>query len=247
MRLATNATVSAPAVLAGSGRGVRSFPVRHGIIESGSRRILVDAGYGPRVVTGRRSLALTLYAAALRVRTLPFTEGRFDAVLLTHLHADHVGRSRDLGNIPVFASRAAVTAFQRASSARAASMGMFAELLPFDLARRFQAVEDLSKIGTGTLLGAGYDLCGDGTHLAVPLPGHAPGHLGVFWREEGRPILYATDAAWTMAALRAGTTPRVSRRLVFSDPEAGLRTEAMVLAFERSGGRVLLCHDPDQP
>ena len=245
MKLFNSANLSAPLGLVESGGGRRwtTFPVRYGLIEAAGRRLLVDTGYGPRILRGPRSTALRAYAAVLRPRLLPFPARDVDAILLTHLHADHVARLLDFPRATILASRVAVARFAAMTRADAIKHGIFPELLPADFAGRVDPVEQLPCIPTRTPLGDGYDLCGDGSHLAVRLPGHAPGHLGVFWREAEGPVLYATDVAWTAKALRVGT-PRVARRAIFDDVVAGEATEARVRAFMADGGRVVLCHDP---
>ena len=79
--------------------------------------------------------------------------------------------------------------------------------------------------------------------LAIDLPGHADGHIGLFWQDETGPTLYATDATWSIKALLEDRTPAISRKLVFDDQNAGRHTENLIRAFADAGGRVLLCHD----
>ena len=83
------------------------------------------------------------------------------------------------------------------SSTAALRHGIFKELLPPDFQHRIVPLQDMRRQPTDTVLGEGYDLFGDGSYLAIPLPGHAFGHFGIFWRDQTGPVIYATDAAWT--------------------------------------------------
>jgi glyoxylase-like metal-dependent hydrolase (beta-lactamase superfamily II) len=247
MRLRNSAHISGPLALVENGAPWRRrlFPVRYGIIETGARRILVDTGYGPRVTSGRRSVALRLYANLLRPRLLPFDEAEIDTILITHFHADHMARLRDFPKARLLAARAAIEQLTALSIGAAARQAIFLELLPEDFFTRIVAVETCRRCATGTCLGDGYDIVGDGTYLAVPLPGHARGHLGLFWRENYAPQLYATDAAWTLQALRTDATPQLAQRLIFDDAVAAGQTAARLRRFLDEGGTVTLCHDPE--
>ena len=248
MRISDSAIVRAPLGLVQAGGGWRSvaFPVRFGLIEANGRRCLVDTGYGPRVTRGARSPALRVYAALLRPRLVSLPSLSADTVLLTHLHADHVARLRDWPDAHLLAASEAIETFHIMTPRQATRHGIFAELLPDDFATRVRAVESLPRVATGTVLGDGFDLCADASHLVVPLPGHAPGHLGVFWRDGNQATLYATDVAWTLAGLHEDSTPTLARAAVFHDRVAARRTEERVRAFAAGGGRVILCHDPGE-
>ena len=65
------------------------------------------------------------------------------------------------------------------SSMAALRHGIFKELIPPDIEQRLLPLEELKRLPTGTVLGEGYDLFGDASYLAVPLPGHAFGHFGI--------------------------------------------------------------------
>lgn len=51
-------------------------------------------------------------------------------------------------------------------------------------------------------------MLGDGSLLAVELPGHCPGHWGLAFRtEDGRDVLLAADAVWTGKSIRESRPP----------------------------------------
>ena len=243
MKLFNSAIVTAPLGVVERGGDWRPtrFPVRYGLIE-GSERMLVDTGYGPRVLTGTRSPALRLYAGLLRPRLEPFAIREVDTLLLTHFHADHVARLRDIKHARILAGRGAIARYRNMSAAAAVQHGIFEGLLPREMLASMAAIEDLPPRDTRTSLGYGHDL-GDGRHVAVALPGHAPGHYGIFFEDDGMPTLYATDVAWTIAGLEA--TPKPTGRLVFDDLAAAAHSMRRVKAFIAEGGRALLCHDPN--
>jgi glyoxylase-like metal-dependent hydrolase (beta-lactamase superfamily II) len=133
------------------------------------------------------------------------------------------------------------------SSAAALHNGIFKELIPPDFMQRLLPVEGLPRVPTGTVLGDGHDLFGDGSYLAVPLPGHAFGHFGIFWREAASPVIYATDAAWTREALMQDRTPWISSAIVFDDRTVGRDSQRLLRTFAEQGGKIHLCHDVEEP
>jgi glyoxylase-like metal-dependent hydrolase (beta-lactamase superfamily II) len=137
----------------------------------------------------------------------------------------------------------AARAVWAATDREATRHGVFKELLPADLMARLDPIEDKPLAEAHPALGQGHDLLGDGSLLAIDLPGHADGHFGLFWCDDAGPILYATDTTWSMKALFEDKTPAISRKVVFDDPAAGRRTEGRIRDFAKAGGKVLLCHD----
>ncbi len=217
--------------------------------------VLIDTGYTRRVTTDPgRSFWLRCYAAALRPR-LNHTEQAVEVlarfgyspkdvarVIVTHFHADHVSGLDDYPNAQFLVSRTALEALRSSSRFEAVRHGVFPELLPDDFELRLREVErlDLQPLQN---LPAGYDLFGDATVYAVPLPGHAPGHLGVLFAQVDPPLLYATDTQWVMEGLAEQNQPYLLPRLIADDPVAAKNSSELVSQFQRQGGRVILCHD----
>jgi glyoxylase-like metal-dependent hydrolase (beta-lactamase superfamily II) len=165
------------------------------------------------------------------------------AVILTHFHADHVSGLRDLPAARFFASGAAVRQLSDESALGLICHGIFCELLPDNFAERVTRFDECTEAEAPLGLGSARDLFGDGSVLAVPLPGHARGHSGVVFARQSPPMLYAADAQWLKTALAPGGTGPAAR-IVFDDRQASEATDARILAFEARGGRVVLCHDP---
>lgn len=241
----TQARISVPARLVlGGGRGRIDLAVRFGLLERpGQAPVLIDAGWPER---GRgEGLALGIYRALLRPRLDPIKspaailEGRVPgALLLTHLHADHLGPARGLPSVPIHAAAQALERARR-HPWRALRHGVMVGLLP-------DAVTDLA--GDATLpfgLGRGRDVLGDGSVFSVPLPGHADGHTGFLFPVFDPPVLYAADVQWVWRAIADDRPPHGPARAVYDDASAAMDSLARVRAFAAMGGRVVLCHDPD--
>jgi glyoxylase-like metal-dependent hydrolase (beta-lactamase superfamily II) len=241
----TQARIPVPARLVlAKGRGRLDLAVRFGLLERpGMAPVLIDAGW-PERGTGE-GLALGIYRALLRPRVDPSKSvaailgGRTpSALLLTHLHADHLGPAHSLRGVPIHAPAHALARARR-HPLRALRHGVMAELLP-------DTVIDLA--GEAPLpfgLGRGRDVLGDGSVFSVPLPGHADGHTGLLFPAFDPPVLYAADVQWVWTAIAENRPPRGPARAVYDDASAAMESLARVRAFAAMGGRVVLCHDPD--
>lgn len=261
MRLvfANSAAVRAPERLVrkGGGFALQDFPVRYGILHHpGMGLVLVDTGYSPRVTAGQRSLSLRLYNAVLRPKLLGegapaavlgamgATLADVKAIILTHFHADHVAALDQFPQARIITSGRQYAEIRRRNAAQNLRHGIFPELLPADLGERLIDLEGMAWRDAPLGLGAGRDIFGDGRVLAIDLPGHAEGHIGLCFPERVVPFLYAVDVQWVEAALTPGVAPGLPASLVATDPRAAIESTARVDAFRKRGGEVLLCHDP---
>lgn len=247
-----SAGVCVPEILvlkSGSWRVIR-LAVRYGrFTHAVEGPCLIDTGYSRRVTTGHRSLPLSVYAAILRPRLTPealpdaFPDAR--TILLTHLHADHVSALRDYPAARIIADAGAAHRFLEASAFSRTRHGVFRELLPPDFLQRLTPLESLRAIEAPYGLGPARDVFGDGSVLAVPLPGHMRGHTGFLFPQMDPPVLYAGDAGWLARAIREGRPPGPPTRWILDNAQADAETAARLNAFAEAGGRVVLCHDPE--
>lgn len=248
---ANSATITVPEhlVLARGGSHPVHLGVRFGVwVHPTQGPILIDTGYGPEVTTGRRSLALTLYAALLKPRLedqpedvlarLGLEAGDVRTLFITHFHADHISGLRRFPNARLiamgWADIKAQTPWHRLRH------GIFTELLPPGFETRLIAVESLAPVSLP--FGEGFDVLGDGSLLALPLPGHATGHCGLVWPEQR--LIYAADAQWLHRAMSETRPPRGPARLIYDDEAAMERSLATLRGAEAQGYEIVMCHDP---
>ncbi len=216
--------------------------------------LLFDTGYSERNLSATRPFPERLYrwATPLRiperehlVRQLPDLDVEADAigtVVVSHFHGDHVGALRDLPAARIVAGGAGFAQISTTGRWRGGRHGLLPALLPEDAGARFSAVEDLPAVGVGPFVGR--DLLGDRSVVAVELPGHLPGHLGLLVTTAHGQLLLVGDAAWSSRAIREDTPPArvVARGL--HDPAALVSTlhQLHVLAAAHPDVRMLPSH-----
>ncbi|MGX8008612.1 MBL fold metallo-hydrolase [Mesorhizobium sp. ORM8.1] len=232
--------------------------VRYGLIfHPTAGPVLVDTGYTPEALAGAgRGRMLRLYGALLKPdlnapeQVLPVLK-RFGvspddigAVIVTHFHADHISGLSLFRNARFIASDAAWARVKARTAGRNLRHGIFTELFPADFEARLEGISAKPRTEPrGDILG-GADLFGDGSVVAVDLPGHADGQFGLLFAGEPRPLLYAVDVQWLLKALSENRTPGFPATLIAEDAGAIESTSAMLRRFMATGGEVMLCHDP---
>jgi glyoxylase-like metal-dependent hydrolase (beta-lactamase superfamily II) len=211
------------------------FPSMVGIIHHPSRGlILFDAGYSPRFFSETRRFPEAIYryltpttcgeedTAAAWLRRAGKDPEDVALVILSHFHADHVGGLLDFPRARLLYRRSALERdFRRISAWRHLAAGVLPGLLPADLERRSQFVEDQPVVPLPSGYAPfteGYDLLGDGTLLGVDLAGHARGQLGILLpRTQGPEVFLIADACWQRRAVSHLEYPHPIVRLITDD------------------------------
>lgn len=185
--------------------------------------ILFDTGYDPAFFAAtepfperfyRWLTPVTLAAGAevaAQLQRFGLAPGDIRHLILSHFHADHVAGTHAFPNAAIHCSRTGLDAACSSGRFAAVRRGMLRALLPADIAARARFFEDAPRMmlpGALQPFDMGADILGDGSVLAVELPGHCPGHWGVVINDSahGEHFLVA-DAAWSTDAIRRDMPP----------------------------------------
>ncbi|MDC7684598.1 MBL fold metallo-hydrolase [Asticcacaulis sp. BYS171W] len=196
------------------------FPALVGLIVHESwGPILFDTGYDRRFFTATEPFPERLYRLATPVslpeqpledqlKTYGYAPDDIAAVVVSHFHGDHVAGLTRFTQARIFCARAGLEATRRGSRFTRVRQGLLGALVPEDIDRRATFFEVLPPEALGDDLAPfthGVDLCGDGSLIAVELPGHCKGHWGL-WVPQAR-LFFIGDAAWSLDAVEDNVPP----------------------------------------
>ncbi|QMV39805.1 MBL fold metallo-hydrolase [Cohnella cholangitidis] len=197
--------------------------------------ILFDTGYSSRFLELTKSLPYSLYRWLTPVRLqeentavrqlvkLGIKAEDVRYVILSHFHADHIGGARDFPYARFLYPQASYEAVRTLGPVRATRAGFIAGLLPDGFAEIGQPIEREGKsvsLPDGMPFNVGLDIFGDGSLIAIQLPGHAAGQIGLLLRTANARVLLCADAAWSSRAIRENRPPHPVAGFVMSDRSA---------------------------
>ena len=184
------------------------------LLESGDDRILVDAGL-----------------TDLHQR---FPAGSLSTILLTHFHTDHAGGLQHFPGAEIFAA-------QREISGAVGWTGRIQGYLPHRWPSWFRPVPiSFPELPFGAFERS-FPVSVAGDVMAVPTPGHTPGHLSVVVRDGDLDYFLAGDTSYTQEFLLAEIPDGVSPR-----PSVTLETMGRILAHAAAHPTIYLpSHDPE--
>jgi N-acyl homoserine lactone hydrolase len=216
----------------------RPLPMWSWIIETASERILIDAGARPGTtggVTRTRFQISPEQTLAAELQRLGLEPADFDRVLLTHLHGDHVGALAEFDPRRVWVARPEwdpVAHFP----------GSMMRIMTAPVYRGF--VPRLFEFDGSPMLGfpATWPVTSDGSIVALPTPGHSPGHTSYLVRSEAGTVLIAGDVTYDLPALEAQRDQGF-----IADVEKHHDTLRRVLSLVKHGAAYLPSHDPLSP
>lgn len=185
-------------------------------------RILFDTGYASAFLQATGRFPERLYRLVTPVRLAPqapmhaqlaargIAAEDIALIVLSHLHADHVSGIADFPDASLLCSREAWQDLQQRGRINALRHGLLPELTA-TAHGRIGWFEDAAPVPLPPAFaefGHGRDLLGDGSLLAVPLPGHAVGHFGLLFTDtQERRVFLIADAAWSSRSVRDGVPP----------------------------------------
>lgn len=208
------------------------FPALVGIIRHPDAGVLLfDTGYDEAFLRATQPWPERLYRLATPVdftgaqdwsawlATNGVEPGEIRGVILSHFHGDHVAGLHQITGVPVYCAKAGLESVRKGSRLRRVTQGLLGDLVTPDVEQRARFFEDAASIALPAAfapLAEGRDILGDGSLIAVELPGHCRGHWGLALRTgTDRHVLLAADAVWSGKAITAcRPPPRITTALL---------------------------------
>jgi glyoxylase-like metal-dependent hydrolase (beta-lactamase superfamily II) len=195
--------------------------------------ILYDTGYSQRFFTETKNFPLRIYALTtpvyfceedaivVQLEKIGIVKTDIKYIIISHFHGDHIGGLLDFPQARFICWRSAWEAVKNRRNWQALRAGFLPGLIPLDFEERAIFIEDLNQVNLPLAYEPfrhGWDLFGDGSLLAVELPGHAIGQLGLFVNDEGdRSYFLIADACWLSRAYQELINPHPIANLIFAD------------------------------
>ncbi len=203
------------------------FNALWGLIEHSTEGyILFDTGYTHRFYNATSRYPSKIYAQITQVHISPEQEvkSQLEAngilpdsikhIFISHFHADHIGGLKDFPNATFHASEIAVNQLNKVSKTFGFCKGILKDLIPIDFMKRLSLIDKKLNVEL-PVLGTAYDLFDDGQLLAIPLPGHAAGQMGLLLSTKKQSYFLIADACWLKESYIKGVLPSPIVRLFF--------------------------------
>jgi glyoxylase-like metal-dependent hydrolase (beta-lactamase superfamily II) len=234
-----------------------SFPALVGLIKHRTfGPILFDTGYDDRFFAATEPFPERLYRMATPVQfgaadRLPVQLARFGltpddiaGVFVSHFHGDHVAGLSAFAKARIFCASEGLKRVRAGSRFGRVRKGLLSPLVPSDIDARAVFFEDMPRMALGDNIAPftqGADVLGDGSLIAVELPGHCPGHWGLLVRPvDGRPVFFIGDAAWSIAAVTGNRPPPAITTALLGETSAYRRTLSALNAVSQTGAVELI-------
>lgn len=193
--------------------------------------ILYDTGYSKKFKEETSAFPNKLYAlvtpvfytdedcAKSKLRAKGVNPEDVSYIIISHFHADHIGGISDFPNAKYIYLKDDYDKVKNLRGFSALLNGFLPGLLPKDFEDRSIAVDDKyrfknynSKIESH--FDYSYDILGDGSLVAVDLPGHTSAQMGLYMRGEDKEYLLVADSCWMSKSIRENIGPSFITKLI---------------------------------
>lgn len=217
----------------------KQFPALFAVIKHRNvGNILFDTGYSDHFYSATNTFPNKLYRWTLPVQLLSnekavsilgrdnIKSNEINHIILSHFHADHIAGIKDFPKAMLHALEAGFRQIQNQKGLSAVSKGLLKTLLPEDAAYRMQFINTAQKCALPkwmTPFKFGYDIFNDGSLMAIDLPGHALGHMGILVNYK-KPYFLVADACWDRKAFQDLKFPSKCVNFLMADVKAYTKT-----------------------
>lgn len=223
--------------------------------------VLVDTGYAAKFLQETDRLPGRLYRAVTPVsfREEESAKRQLEAcgiaaeqvrtILITHFHADHIAGLNEFPNAQFVYLPDAYEAVKRLRGLSALRRAFLPGLLPEQFEARSKPIRKDRRVAlhSGFPFPYALDALGDGSVLAVELPGHADGQIGLLLATERHDYLLCADAAWSGKAVRENRPPHPIAGIVMSNRRQYAESFQKLVLLERRFPRlrIVASHCPE--
>lgn len=210
--------------------------------------ILFDTGYSPFFYTATKRLPFALYryvtpvtvaqadTASEQLRKIGVQPNYIRYIILSHFHADHIGASREFLQAEFIYLQAAYDKVKKRSQLAQTKAGFVPGLLPDDFIERSIPINEqaIVPLPESFPFKRGLDIFGDKSIIAVDLPGHAAGQIGVLLTTKEQKYFLCADGVWESKGFREGIPPHWLTNLIVDNRKEARDTFNRIYTFHKN-------------
>ncbi|MDX8430563.1 MAG: MBL fold metallo-hydrolase [Candidatus Algichlamydia australiensis] len=231
----------------------RSFPAIVAMIEHPKEGIILfDTGYSESFFSATKKFPYRFYrwitpiyhknqeSVKHQLEARGFGADDVRAIFISHFHADHLCGLCDFDKAKFFCSGTSAREIKNLRGVFALRKGFLPDLLPNDFFTRTQYLENLQLKNVGipnSPFEMGIDLFHDRSIVAIFLPGHAQGQMGLLIDQK---TFLIADAVWNCEAVRKNIPPHNLAHLLHENKKAYLETFNKLHQLSRSHPEIRL-------
>lgn len=217
----------------------KKFPALFAIIKHPKvGNVLFDTGYSDHFYSATDTFPNKLYRWGLPVQLSPNDKAvsildrnniksiEINHIILSHFHADHIAGLKDFPGAMLHSLEVGFRQIQNQKGLSALIKGLLKTLLPEDMTSRMRFINTAKKCALPTWMAPfkfGYDIFDDGSLIAIDLPGHALGHIGLLVNYK-KPYFLVADACWDKRAFQELKFPSKLVNFLIDDIKAYTKT-----------------------
>lgn len=203
--------------------------------------ILYDTGYSKKFYEETKKFPNKLYAlltpvyvknedcAKSKLKDLGISPEDVNYIIISHFHADHISGLNDFINAKYIYLKSDFDKIKNLTGIKALLNGFLPGLIPKDFESRSLKIDDKYKTSNfnsqiEALFENSYNLFGDGSIIAVDLPGHTSAQMGLYLRGEEKEYLLVADSCWLSKSIRDNIGPNIMAKLITSNSNEYYRT-----------------------
>lgn len=196
--------------------------------------ILYDTGYSDYFFQETRNFPNKLYALTtpVHVHSDEFAISRLKAkgieandinyIIISHFHGDHIAGLRDFPKAKFIYLKSDYEKLKNLRGIKALLNGFLPGLLPKDFENRsIQIDQNYTKRNfhsrIESIFDNTFDILGDGSLIAVDLPGHTSQQMGLYLKSEVKEYFLVADSVWHSRSIRENITPHFITNLIHSN------------------------------
>ncbi|WP_133136839.1 MBL fold metallo-hydrolase [Legionella rowbothamii] len=194
--------------------------------------ILFDTGYSDRFFQLTQKFPFSLYRRLTPVVLKKSLKQQLEeqhiqaseirTIVISHFHADHIGGLKDFPHAQFVCHPQAISGIDNKKGIRALIKGFLPDLLPKDFYERLVLLKQEIVLPTElSPFTSGYDLFNDGQLIAISLPGHARGQIGLYFKaNENKETFLIADSCWHQETFKELIYPSNLTYLIHEDKQA---------------------------